>query len=126
MGETGYSNQATTRLTTSTQDSRDIIRAARQVLERISRSGHCYHRCGVMLGEFICSGVTQYGLFDDTPIRSHSERLMQLLDSLNQRGRTIWFGGQGIPERLETWKMQRKWLSPAYTTRLQDIPVVKA
>ncbi|MBF1996530.1 DUF4113 domain-containing protein [Serratia symbiotica] len=24
------------------------------------------------------------------------------------------------------WKMQRKWLSPAYTTRLQDIPVVKA
>ncbi|WP_410176141.1 DUF4113 domain-containing protein [Serratia symbiotica] len=22
--------------------------------------------------------------------------------------------------------MQRKWLSPAYTTRLQDIPVVKA
>ncbi|MBF1996544.1 DUF4113 domain-containing protein, partial [Serratia symbiotica] len=26
----------------------------------------------------------------------------------------------------ETWKMQRKWLSPAYTTRLQDIPVVKA
>lgn len=126
VGETGYSNQATTRLTTPTQDSRDIIRAARQALARIFRPGHRYHRCGVMLGEFTCSGVTQYGLFDNTPPRPHSERLMQLLDSLNQRGRTIWFGGQGIPERPETWKMQRKWLSPAYTTRLQDIPVVKA
>jgi len=79
-----------------------------------------------MLEDFTCSWVTQYGLFDDTPPHPHSERLMQLLDSLNRRGRTIWFRGQEIPERRETCKMQRKWLLPAYTKRLQDIPVVKA
>lgn len=51
-GETYYGNQATTRLATPTQDSRDIIQAARRALERVFIAGHRYHRCGVMLGDF--------------------------------------------------------------------------
>ncbi|WP_420705001.1 hypothetical protein [Serratia ureilytica] len=47
-----YGNQATTRLATPTQDSCDIIQAARRALERIFIVGHRYHRCGVMLGDF--------------------------------------------------------------------------
>ncbi|EIH8433914.1 DUF4113 domain-containing protein [Escherichia coli] len=120
-----YGNQATTRLATPTQDSRDIIQAARRALERIFIAGHRYHRSGVMLGDFTSERVAQFGLFDDAPPRKNSDRLMQLLDSLNQDGRApVWFAGQGIPDRADGWKMKRQRLSPAWTTRLKDVPVV--
>ncbi|MGP2740428.1 DUF4113 domain-containing protein [Serratia nevei] len=62
----------------------------------------------------------------DAPPRKNSDRLMQLLDSLNQDGRApVWFAGQGIPDRADGWKMKRQRLSPAWTTRLQDVPVVR-
>ncbi|MGG9089679.1 DUF4113 domain-containing protein [Serratia marcescens] len=37
----------------------------------------------------------------------------------------MWFAGQGIPDRADGWKMKRQRLSPAWTTRLQDVPVVR-
>lgn len=51
---------------------------------------------------------------------------MQLLDSLNHSGKDkIWFAGQGIPDAPADWKMRRDMLSPAWTTRWRDIPVVR-
>lgn len=45
------------------------------------------------------------------------------LDRLNQEGRgRVWFAGQGI---VKPWQMKREMLSPAYTTRLADIPLVR-
>ncbi|MFK3765671.1 DUF4113 domain-containing protein [Serratia ureilytica] len=106
------------RLATPTQDSRDIIQAAQWALERIFITSHRYHRCGVMLGDFSSERVAQFCLFDDVPPRKNSNRLMQLLDSLNQDGRApVWFAGQGIPDRADSWKMKRQ--------RLNDVPVVR-
>jgi len=39
----------------------------------------------------------------------------------HQRG-ALWFAGQGIQK---PWSMKREMLSPAYTTRLADLPVAK-
>jgi len=48
---------------------------------------------------------------------------MAPLDRLNQEGRRrVWFAGQGS---VKPWQMKRDMLSPAYTTRLVDIPVVQ-
>lgn len=67
--------------------------------------------------------MAQIDLFDDCPPRRNSERLMATLDRLNQEGRgRVWFAGQGI---VKPWQMKRDMLSPAYTTRLADIPVVR-
>jgi len=49
---------------------------------------------------------------------------MALMDKLNQRGRgTLYFAGQGIQQ---AWQMKREMLSPRYTTRWSDLPIVKA
>ncbi|MDK1071999.1 DUF4113 domain-containing protein, partial [Cronobacter sakazakii] len=49
---------------------------------------------------------------------------MSLMDKLNQQGRgTLYFAGQGIQQ---SWQMKREMLSPCYTTRLADVPVVRA
>lgn len=122
--ETYYGNQATTTLTTPTQDSRDIIKAAVRALDAVFIAGHRYQKCGVMLSNFHSERVAQFGLFDDTPPRKNSEQLMQLLDSLNHSGKCkVWFAGQGIPDKPDNWKMKRGMLSPAWTTRWTDLPV---
>ncbi|MEN4633349.1 DUF4113 domain-containing protein [Pantoea agglomerans] len=35
----------------------------------------------------------------------------------------MWFAGQG--NRDSAWQMKREMLSPRYTTRLKDIPLIK-
>lgn len=119
-----YSNYATVKLMTPTQDSRDIIAASGKCLESIWKDGLRYQKCGVMLGDFYSQGVSQLNLFDDNAPRPDSEKLMGIIDGLNKkRGNgTLFFAGQGINPR---WQMKREMLSPRYTTRSSDLPVVK-
>ncbi|WP_024550586.1 Y-family DNA polymerase [Siccibacter turicensis] len=123
VNEPYYSNVASEKLLTATQDTRDIIAAAVAALERIWRDGHRYAKAGVMLNDFSSTGVAQLNLFDEQPPRPHSKELMQVLDNINHTGPgRVWFAGRGIaPE----WQMKREMLSPAYTTRWKDIPVAR-
>ncbi|QET25281.1 Y-family DNA polymerase [Klebsiella variicola] len=124
LNEPYYGNSATVKLLTPTQDSRDIITAATKCLDAIWRDGHRYQKAGVMLGDFYSQGVAQLNLFDDNAPRQNSERLMEVLDHLNAKdGRgTLYFAGQGIQT---AWQMKREMLSPRYTTRFSDLPVVR-
>ncbi|RJT20633.1 Y-family DNA polymerase [Buttiauxella izardii] len=120
VNEPYYGNQATMKLLTPTQDTRDIIAAATRCLDAIWRSGHHYQKAGVMLGDFFSQGIAQLNLFDDNPPRVNSEMLMQMIDGLNRKkGKgTLYFAGQGIEQ---PWQMKRAMLSPRYTTRASDL-----
>lgn len=73
-----------------------------------------------MLQDFFSQGVAQLGLFDEHQPRHNSEKLMGVLDHINNSGRAkLWFAGQGAQQ---VWSMKRELLSPAYTTRLSDLP----
>ncbi|MGE5886848.1 Y-family DNA polymerase [Klebsiella pneumoniae] len=123
LNEPYYGNSASVKLLTPTQDSRDIITAATKCLHAIWRDGHRYQKAGVMLGDFYSQGGAQLNLFDDNAPRQNSEKLMEVLDHLNAKdGRgTLYFAGQGIQS---AWQMKREMLSPRYTTRFSDLPVV--
>lgn len=121
--KTFYNPQASGRLAIPTNDTRDIIRVATQALERIWKPGFRYMKAGVMLSDFYSQGVAQLNLFDEYQPRLNSQALMQTIDRLNHSGRgTVWFAGQGIQK---SWAMKREMLSPGYTTRYVDIPIVK-
>ena len=124
LNEPYYGNSASVKLLTPTQDSRDIIAAATRCLDAIWKDGHRYQKAGVMLGDFYSQGVAQLNLFDDNAPRKNSEKLMEVLDHLNAKdGRgTLYFAGQGIQT---AWQMKREMLSPRYTTRFSDLPVVR-
>lgn len=124
LSEPYYGNSTSVKLLTPTQDSRDIITAATKCLDAIWRDGHRYQKAGVMLGDFYSQGVAQLNLFDDNAPRQNSEKLMEVLDHLNAKdGRgTLYFAGQGIQT---AWQMKREMLSPRYTTRFSDLPVVR-
>lgn len=120
LNEPYYGNSASIKLLTPTQDSRDIIAAATRSLDAVWREGLRYQKAGVMLGDFFSSGVAQLNLFDNNVPRRNSEKLMDLLDTLNaEKGKgTLYFAGQGIQQ---PWAMKRDMLSPRYTTRYSDL-----
>lgn len=121
--EVFYGNQSSGRLLTPSNDTRDIIRVATEALDRIWIDGHRYMKAGVMLSDFFSQGVAQLNLFDEHQPRPDSTALMQVVDQLNRSGcGTVWFAGQGIQK---SWAMKREMLSPAWTTRFADLPVVK-
>lgn len=121
VSEPYYGNVASEKLMTPTQDTRDIIAAAVKALDRIWVNGHRYAKAGCMLNDFTPTGVSQLNLFDDTQPRSNSNQLMKVVDGINHSGLgKVWFAGRGIaPE----WQMKREMLSPAYTTRWNDLPI---
>ncbi|EIY8279508.1 translesion error-prone DNA polymerase V subunit UmuC [Salmonella enterica] len=104
----------------ATQDSRDLVNAARQALQLIWKPGILYAKAGIMLSE-LGDGREQLDLFSENAPGRHSEVLMQLMDSLNQKQRGIMFlAGEG---RQRRYKMKQQWLSPRYTTQWRDLPV---
>jgi len=121
VNEPYYGNVASEKLMTPTQDTRDIIAAAVKALDRIWVNGHRYAKAGCMLNDFTPTGVSQLNLFDDTQPRSNSNQLMKVVDGINHSGLgKVWFAGRGIaPE----WQMKREMLSPAYTTRWNELPM---
>ena len=121
--EVFYGNQASVTLTTPSNDSRDIIRAATDALGRIWLDGRRYMKAGVMLADFYSSGVAQLNLFDNNRLHANSTALMEVIDGLNHSGKgKVWFAGQGIDK---AWSMKREMLSPFYTTRYADLPVAR-
>ncbi|MFP1768291.1 translesion error-prone DNA polymerase V subunit UmuC [Lonsdalea quercina] len=118
-----YANSASEQLLSGTQDTRDIMAAAVRGLERIWKEGPRYMKAGVMLNDFSPPHRTQLHLFDDNPPRPNSTALMNVIDKINHAGTgKVWFAGQDISP---TWQMKREMLSPAYTTRWNELPVAK-
>lgn len=117
-----YSNSAGINLLTPTQDTRDIIAAATRSLDIIWKQGPGYQKAGVMLGDFFSQGVAQLNLFDEYTPRPNSQALMQVLDAMNKKGNKMWFASQGV---TPAWAMKRQMLSPAWTTKLADVPLAQ-
>ncbi|WP_346351517.1 translesion error-prone DNA polymerase V subunit UmuC [Oceanimonas sp. AH20CE76] len=119
--EPKYSNHAAVTLPLPTADTRDIVAAVVKGLEQIWRPGYRYQKAGVMLLDFWPSGTYQPGLFDCISERPQSQALMQVMDAINHSGRgRVFLAGEGLSKE---WQMKRAQLSPAYTTRVKELPL---
>ncbi len=117
-----YANAASSILPTVSNDTRDIIRLAIRLFDSIWQPGYSYAKSGVMLSGLTAQENLQPELFAPLESVQHSKELMQALDTINHSGRgKIWFGAQR-PDK--DWFMSRNYLSPAYTTRWDSLPVV--
>ena len=123
QNQEAYSNSATGELVLPSNDTRDLNDLAMQLLKRIWRDGYSYNKGGVMLSDFYAQNTYQPGLFDEVTKRPGSEKLMAVLDEINQgRLGRIFLARQGVSN---AWKMKRDHLSPAYTTNWSDLPRVR-
>ncbi|MCU0847477.1 MAG: Y-family DNA polymerase [Spirochaetes bacterium] len=118
-----YANFITAKLPVPTSFTPDLVRHARALLRVIYRPGYSYRKTGVLLDGIIPEGNAQLNLFESAPDERQAE-LMRTVDRINDRlgGDTVHLGAEGI---RRAWGMKRLKLSPCYTTRWNELPVVR-
>ena len=125
-----------------TADTRVLLSYARALLTRLWEPGTVYHKAGVVLDGLEPPGTGQqldlFGPPTATPaagpaqqreLPSERPALMASLDALNQRfGRgTVRLASAVLPPASggkaarPPWEGKARWLSPAFTTRLEDL-----
>ena len=102
-----------------TNDSRDLIKAAREGMNQIFRKDLQYNKAGIMLSDFYDEGVYQLDLFNPQERKELDKNLMRLIDKVNTTNLgPITFLAQGIKKE---WSMKREMQSPRYTTNWNDL-----
>ncbi|WP_415885224.1 Y-family DNA polymerase [Neptuniibacter sp. QD37_6] len=119
--ESFFKRSAFHQFATPTCDTAVIVKVTSQLAEQIYQAGIRYYKAGIGLLEISTATPYQPDIF--TPSADQPE-LMRCLDQINSKyGRdTLHLARQGIQQHF---KMKRELLSPRYTTRIEDIPVIE-
>lgn len=120
-----YSNAATTTFRPPTSDTFTLAPAATSAARRIWRDGYAFAKAGVMLAGLTPADRVQ-GTLLDAGDRERRRRLMEAMDAINSKmGRgTVFSAATGIDRA--GWEMRRGMKSPNYTTRIDELPLVRA
>ena len=120
-----YSAGLTVPLIARTDDTRRLTQAALLGLRAIYKPGYDYIKAGVILMDLGPKEIHQTSLWETEREPTRAEGLMVALDKINRRmgSGTLTLAGGGI---RKPWQMQRQVMSPCYTTRWSDLPVVHA
>ena len=121
-----YYNQLSVQLINPSDDIRRITQCAKYLLKKIFRHGYAYKKVTILLDDLSPRELQQGELFNPMAdaTRMKSQRLMQAIDSINQRyGRDkVKLAAEGIKQ---AWAMRRQLMSPCYTTRWHQLPIVR-
>ena len=101
-----------------------LVRTALAGVRQLWRAGFAYRKAGVVLSDLQPAGQTQADLFADTGREASRAQLMQTLDRINARmgSGTLRLASEGIDP---AWRMRRGNVSPAYTTRWEELARVR-
>lgn len=117
-----YYKTATVRFVRPTDNTRELIKAANAIVDKIWQSGHTYIKAGVMLLDLQGKDTVQRDFLIEENERDSN--LLTVIDQINGKKKgAVFFGGQGLGSK--TWELKRDYLSPSYLTRWDDIPIVR-
>ena len=112
-------------LSPMTSDGLELLVAARRLVERrwVADGRYAYIKAGVMLDDLVAARDRPRTLFGDGSERR--DRLMAAVDEINARyGR--WTAVPAAQGYRRDWRMRAVNRSPAWTTRIADVPVITA
>ena len=116
-----HSDLKTIGLIAPTNDTRDILIAAKKGLLSIFRPGYDYAKAGIILNKFTDEHIKQYSLFKDPDDPKQNTRLMKYLDRMNAYETQIYYASQNTKK----WSpMKQNMTSPKYTTNWYELPLV--
>ncbi len=118
-----YARNRVITLTSPTNDSIQLVKAAVEALRAIYRKGYLYKKAGVIVMGLVPEGQVQKDLFSGED-SGRQRKLMESLDQLNRRyGRgTLQIATQGTTRQ---WRLRQEKLSPAYTTRWSELMEIR-
>jgi len=110
----------------------EIQRTANELAKKIYRPNYKFRKVMIALTGLDYDNSRQYDLFDKSrKIKEFNEPLMQAFDTINNKyGRGTLKLGCGLTgnkpqeEGQDPWKLKRDYLSPRYTTNINEIPKV--
>jgi DNA polymerase V len=116
-----YAKNAVYRFETPTASSFRLIDGALRCLEDLYRPGIEYKKSGVSVAGLQDDGEYTLGLFE-APDSTQEIALMQAMDRINTRQgpRTLHSLACGVSDH--TWRMNRQFKSPRYTTCWRELP----
>lgn len=121
-----YMNGLDYSLVNPTNDTRTITTAAKLCLKTLFKAGIHYKKVGIMLLDLQPDHTRQWDLFSSQNEEDlqREAKLMTVVDKINTKyGRdTLCFAAEGV-NRI--WKMNSEMLSPCYTTRWNELLVVR-
>ena len=108
----------------ASNDTRQLVEAVLVCLRRIYRAGFSYQKAGVMLSDITPAGISQGDLFAGQSTTQNTSKLMSTLDRINLKmGKgALKLASDGIGQ---DWKMKTGNKSPSYTTRWDELPLVR-
>jgi DNA polymerase V len=120
-----YRNSATVTFSVPTNFTPQIIGAAEKILSAIYRKGFRYKKAGIILSGIFPDECRQADLFAPKGSLARHDRVTSVLDAVNKRygKKSLIFATEGI---TQSWQMRREKLSPSYTTRWEELKIVKA
>lgn len=120
--EKQYFNSIRLQLDFPTNNSSLIVKKAVEGVKRIFRNSYRYKKAGVVLYELHDASSVR-GLLDYN--WKQSKLLMKSLDEINLRygNSTLRLAAEGIEKK---WGMKREKISPCYTTRFDELMIVKS
>ncbi|WP_136415932.1 Y-family DNA polymerase [Herbaspirillum sp. ST 5-3] len=123
-----FSRHSVVKLLRPTSDSRLLVKAAIDGITSIYSRGFQLIKAGIILLDIMPTTVRQCELDFGDIDSSSTANLMATLDALNHRfGRgAVSIASAGLPRSQRVWTMKQERLSPHYTTRWSDLPIVKA
>ena len=126
-GTSVYANGATVRLPVASNDTAVLLAAALPLAADLFRPGKPLHKAGVVLQDLSDEALLQHHLLVPLPPEQQQRRraLLAAVDQLNRRygSGTVQWAACGLEA---PWRMRRSRLSRAATTRLADLPTVRA
>ncbi len=118
-----YGGSRTVTLHPMSSDSFELIAAARRAAEKAWRDGYAYTKAGILLDDLLPEAERPRTLFEaDTAKR---DRLMGALDAINGKFGS-WTAVTATQGFKREWKLRSEMRSPAWTTRIADVPTVRA
>ncbi|MBV8884296.1 MAG: Y-family DNA polymerase [Chroococcidiopsidaceae cyanobacterium CP_BM_RX_35] len=120
-----YSNSTTSRLMTASNHTPTLLKYASMLTEKLWRDDIEFAKAGVIFTRLTDENVIQLSLFDERTCEDErATRLIHALDELNLRyGRdAVRYAAMGTTQR---WQTRAKYRSPRWTTRWDEIPIVK-
>lgn len=126
-----YHPSLSIRIHAPSSDTLYLSQLALQGLKTLYKAGYAYQKAGVMLMDLCPERESTGSLFDTLEPGSQRGPLLDVVDAINrQMGReTLWMASQGltrVEQASARWRMNRRTLSPAYTTRWDQLPRVRA
>jgi DNA polymerase V len=121
-----YANALTMKLPVSTAYTPHLINYAKEGLKKIYKPGYHYQKVGVCLTGIVPRDQVQLNLFFNADKNLNlNTRLMNIMDSINSRWErdTVQYAALGIKK---SWRMRQSLKSQNFTTRWNELPVVKA